>query len=100
MQTLAQIQKRIQGGESRRSIVEECLARIADSNGEGSRVFLKVSAEAARAASDSYDRCGEGAPFAGIPVSIKDLFDIAGEVTTAGSVVLRDAKPAAGKSVV
>src|SRR4029434_6864278 len=33
-------------------------------------------------------------PFAGIPVSIKDLFDIAGDVTTAGSVVLRDAKAA------
>ena len=34
-------------------------------------------------------------PFAGIPVSIKDLFDVAGDVTTAGSVVLRDAAPAA-----
>src|SRR5205823_14356813 len=33
-------------------------------------------------------------PFAGIPVSIKDLFDIAGGVTTAGSIVLKDA-PAA-----
>ena len=33
-------------------------------------------------------------PFAGIPVSIKDLFDIAGDVTTAGSVALRDAKAA------
>src|SRR5262249_45374825 len=32
--------------------------------------------------------------FAGIPVSVKDLFDIAGDVTTAGSVALRDA-PAA-----
>src|SRR5262249_48026153 len=33
-------------------------------------------------------------PFAGIPLSIKDLFDIAGDVTTAGSIVLKDA-PAA-----
>ena len=33
-------------------------------------------------------------PFAGIPVSIKDLFDIAGDVTTAGSIALRDAEPA------
>jgi aspartyl-tRNA(Asn)/glutamyl-tRNA(Gln) amidotransferase subunit A len=32
--------------------------------------------------------------FAGIPVSVKDLFDVAGDVTTAGSVALRDA-PAA-----
>src|SRR5258706_7727178 len=28
--------------------------------------------------------------FAGIPVSVKDLFDMAGDVTTAGSVALRD----------
>ncbi|MGC5371958.1 amidase family protein, partial [Klebsiella pneumoniae] len=29
-----------------------------------------------------------------IPVSVKDLFDVAGEPTTAGSVVLADAPPA------
>ena len=33
-------------------------------------------------------------PLAGIPVSVKDLFDIAGDVTTAGSVLLKDAPPA------
>ncbi len=33
-------------------------------------------------------------PLRGLPISIKDLFDVAGEVTTAGSVILRDA-PAA-----
>jgi aspartyl-tRNA(Asn)/glutamyl-tRNA(Gln) amidotransferase subunit A len=33
-------------------------------------------------------------PFAGIPISLKDLFDIAGETTTAGSVVLADRPPA------
>ncbi len=32
--------------------------------------------------------------FAGIPISIKDLFDVAGDVTTAGSVALRQAPPA------
>jgi aspartyl-tRNA(Asn)/glutamyl-tRNA(Gln) amidotransferase subunit A len=32
--------------------------------------------------------------FAGIPVSVKDLFDLAGDVTTAGSVALADAPPA------
>ncbi|MCY7369378.1 MAG: amidase [Polaromonas sp.] len=34
-------------------------------------------------------------PLAGIPVSIKDLFDVAGEVTAAGSTVLAAAPPAA-----
>src|SRR6266567_897606 len=70
----------------------------ADQSGEGGRVFLKVHAADALAAADFYDRRrAHGAPpspFAGIPVSIKDLFDIAGGVTTAGSVVLKDA-PAA-----
>lgn len=34
-------------------------------------------------------------PLAGIPVSIKDLFDVAGEVTSAGSTILAAAPPAA-----
>lgn len=99
MQTVAEILKRLQAGELSRSILDACLARIADPAGEGQRAFLKVSAETARAQSDLYDRQRRGglamAPFAGIPVSIKDLFDVQGEVTTAGSVVLRDAPPAA-----
>src|SRR5712691_6678928 len=85
-------------GARSRALVEDCLARIKDPAGEGGRVFLKVHAEAALAAADYYDRLrARGAapsPFAGIPVSIKDLFDVAGDVTTAGSVVLRDAPPA------
>jgi aspartyl-tRNA(Asn)/glutamyl-tRNA(Gln) amidotransferase subunit A len=81
-----------------RALVEQCLARITDPAGEGARVFLKVHAEAALAAASYYDdlraRGAAASPFAGIPVSIKDLFDIAGDVTTAGSVVLRDMPPA------
>ncbi|TMJ42901.1 MAG: amidase [Alphaproteobacteria bacterium] len=81
-----------------RGLVEQCLARIADQSGEGQRVFLKVHTEEALATADYCDRLrARGAapsPFAGIPVSIKDLFDIAGGVTTAGSIVLKDA-PAA-----
>jgi aspartyl-tRNA(Asn)/glutamyl-tRNA(Gln) amidotransferase subunit A len=85
-------------GITSRALVEQCLARIGDPAGEGARVFLKVHGEAALAAADYYDhlraRGGAPSPFAGIPVSIKDLFDIAGDVTTAGSTVLRDAQPA------
>jgi aspartyl-tRNA(Asn)/glutamyl-tRNA(Gln) amidotransferase subunit A len=98
MRTLAEIQTRLQAGESSRSLVEGCLARIADPAGEGSRAFTKVSADTALAASDQHDRQrragAPSGPFAGIPVSIKDLFDVAGEVTTAGSVVLKDTPPA------
>src|SRR5215472_6970398 len=71
---------------------------LAQLKAEVARAFLKVHAADALAAADFYDRVrARGAapsPFAGIPVSIKDLFDIAGDVTTAGSVLLRDAKAA------
>jgi aspartyl-tRNA(Asn)/glutamyl-tRNA(Gln) amidotransferase subunit A len=98
MRTLAQSARDLAAGTSSRSLVEECLARIADPAGEGPRVFLKVYADQARAAADYVDtmRRQGAAPsrFAGIPISVKDLFDIAGDVTKAGSVALRDA-PAA-----
>src|SRR5262249_21139559 len=92
MQTLAQSARDLAAGTSSRSLVEDCLARILDPVGEGRRVFLKVHADQARAAADYIDalRRHGAAParFAGIPVSVKDLFDIAGDVTTAGSVAL------------
>ncbi len=98
LRRIGDIAKQLADGAKSRALVEECLARINDPAGEGGRVFLKVHAEPALAAADFYDRLRAhghtSSPFAGIPVSIKDLFDIAGDVTTAGSVVLRDA-PAA-----
>jgi aspartyl-tRNA(Asn)/glutamyl-tRNA(Gln) amidotransferase subunit A len=99
MRTLAQLAAELARGGSSRGLVEQCLARIADRAGEGARVFLKVHGEDALAAADFHDRLrAHGAapsPFAGIPVSIKDLFDLAGDVTTAGSRALEDAAPAA-----
>ena len=99
MRSLNQLKAEFARGGSSRALVEQCLSRIADSSGEGGRVFLKVNAAGALSAADYYDHLrAHGAapsPFAGIPVSIKDLFDVAGEVTTAGSVVLRDAAAAA-----
>ena len=98
MRTLAQSAHDLAAGTSSRSLVEDCLARILDPAGEGRRAFLKVHADQARATADYIDsmRRHGTAPsrFAGIPVSVKDLFDVAGDVTTAGSVALRDA-PAA-----
>src|SRR5215831_10294378 len=98
MPSLSQLKAELARGGKSRGLVEQCLARIADQSGEGGRVFLKVHADDALAAADAYDRLrARGAapsPFAGIPVSIKDLFDLAGDVTTAGSVALQDAAPA------
>ncbi|MFC5497537.1 amidase [Caenimonas terrae] len=55
-------------------------------------VFLKTRFEAARA--EAADGANAARPLAGLAVSIKDLFDAAGETTAAGSVVLADAPPA------
>lgn len=86
------------GVTSARKLVEACLARIADPAGEGQRVFIHVDKEAALEAADAMDRLRKAnaapSPYAGIPVSIKDLFDIKGQVTRAGSRALEDSAPA------
>lgn len=86
------------GRTSAAKLVEQCLARIDDAGGEGARVFMHVMRKEAIAAAEGMDklRAAGAAPsrYAGIPVSIKDLFDIKGQVTRAGSKVLDD-RPAA-----
>jgi aspartyl-tRNA(Asn)/glutamyl-tRNA(Gln) amidotransferase subunit A len=92
-----------EGVTTSRKLTEAALARIADARGEGGRAFIKVHAQSALLAADASDRLRrEGvvpSPLAGLPVSIKDLFDIAGDVTTAGSTILRDAPPATQDAV-
>jgi len=97
--TLAALADDLEGGRiNARKLVDECLARIADKSGEGSRAFIHVDIEAAIEAAKAMDRLRQvkAAPsrFAGIPVSIKDLFDIKGQVTRAGSRALEDSAPA------
>jgi aspartyl-tRNA(Asn)/glutamyl-tRNA(Gln) amidotransferase subunit A len=86
------------GRTTSRALVEAALARIADPAGEGKRAFVKVYEQQARAAADAQDKLRAAgyvaSPLAGIPVSIKDLFDVAGERTLAGSKALDDAPPA------
>jgi aspartyl-tRNA(Asn)/glutamyl-tRNA(Gln) amidotransferase subunit A len=97
--TLAELAADLASGRtSSRTLVEECLERIEDPTGEGRRTFLHVDKGAVLAQADAMDLLrSSGAapsPYAGIPVSIKDLFDIKGQVTRAGSTVLAD-RPAA-----
>jgi aspartyl-tRNA(Asn)/glutamyl-tRNA(Gln) amidotransferase subunit A len=79
---------------SSRDRVEAALSRIADPAGEGKRACLTVYADAARAAADAADgraKAGHSlGPLDGAIVSIKDLYDVAGEVTRAGSRALAD----------
>jgi aspartyl-tRNA(Asn)/glutamyl-tRNA(Gln) amidotransferase subunit A len=100
MPTLASLAADLAAGRiTARALVDECLAKIADTDGEGARAFLHVDAEAAIEAAEAMDRLREvsaaPSPFAGMPISIKDLFDIKGQVTRAGSRALEDSAPAA-----
>jgi len=83
---------------SSRELTEAALARIEDPKGEGKRVFVKVWREAALAAADASDALRKAGmmptPLAGIPVSIKNLCNVRGETTLAGSTALDDAAPA------
>ncbi|MCS3505904.1 amidase [Achromobacter sp. JUb104] len=80
------------------ALTELALARAQDAAGEGARVFTKLYAESALAqarASDTLRAAGiVRSAVEGLPISIKDLFDIEGETTMAGSVA-REGEPAA-----
>lgn len=82
--------------QSIRDHLEIILSRLANRAAD-ERVYTKVYAEAARAAADASDarkRAGVSlGPLDGTMVSIKDLFDVAGELTTAGSLILKSAAP-------
>src|SRR5215475_10125623 len=86
------------GRTTSRRLTEQALARIEDPRGEGKRAFIKVyrlQALAAAEASDALRKVGiVPSPLAGIPVSIKNLCDVAGETTLSGSKALDD-RPAA-----
>jgi aspartyl-tRNA(Asn)/glutamyl-tRNA(Gln) amidotransferase subunit A len=88
-----------------RDRLEAALAKIDDPAGEGARACLTVYREAAIAAADAADARAKAGlslgPLDGAIVSIKDLFDVAGEVTRAGSkVVAAEGKVAAEDAVV
>ncbi|MDB5414349.1 MAG: amidase [Rubritepida sp.] len=79
------------------ALVEEALARMAE--GEGPTVFTAVHAKSARDSALAMDQLRlvgrHPSRFAGIPITIKDLYDEAGHITQAGSIA-RDASAPAG----
>ena len=80
-------------------LLDEALAAIADPDREGAKVYLTVARDQARAAAHANDRLRAAGlahgPLAGLPISVKDLFDLEGEVTRAGSPVMTGTPPAA-----
>lgn len=99
MWTVAKLGDALAAGKiTSRALVEQALARIADPAGEGARAFVKTYAEIALHEADHSDRLRRAgivrSVVEGIPISVKDLYDVAGDVTRAGSKVLDDAPPA------
>jgi aspartyl-tRNA(Asn)/glutamyl-tRNA(Gln) amidotransferase subunit A len=99
MWTVAQLAGDLATGRTTsRSLTEQALARIADPAGEGKRAFIKVYAEGALAEADFSDRLRKAgvrrSPVDGLPVSLKDLFDVAGDLTRAGSRIMEKNPPA------
>jgi len=93
MWTVAQLAADLAVGRTTsRRLTEQALERIADPAGEGKRAFLKVYAESALAEADFSDRLRKAgvrrSPVDGLPVSLKDLYDVAGDVTRAGSRIM------------
>ena len=100
--SLSTLRMRIAAGHtSHQALVEDALAGAAAPAAQ--HVFTRLYAQAALAAARHADaalKAGVQLPaLAGLPVSIKDLYDVAGETTMAGSVVRRGAAPAAHDSV-
>ena len=97
--TVAQLAAKLDSGAaSAQSLAESCLDAIGDPAGEGCRAFLHIDRDKTLDQAGSSDLMrGYGvvpSRLAGIPISIKDLFDVAGEVTRAASTILAD-RPAA-----
>ena len=75
----------VAGKTTSEKLTRECLEKITDPAGEGQRAFIKVYAEAAIAtarASDVQRANGVVAsPLAGIPISIKHIRQLPGELS-------------------
>ena len=99
MWTVAQLAADLAAGRtSSRALVEEAFARIVDPAGEGGRAFVKLYADAARGEAELADRQRKAgvrrSPVDGLPIAVKDLFDVAGDVTRAGSRIFEKNPPA------
>src|SRR4051812_34758796 len=87
------------GRTSCEKVVEAALARATDPQGEGASAFRSLRNDRALQQARAHDllrkACAAVSPLAGLPVSIKDNIDLAGEVTGGGCKLLEGAPTAA-----
>ena len=105
LDTIARQRAAIAAGDTTAAaLVDEACARAEAPDGEGGLVFLRHYGEAARQQAQHADAMRAAGvdlgPLAGMPISIKDLFDVAGETTRAGSIIRQDAGPAAADAAI
>lgn len=81
-------------GTTRVPLLQSCLQRSASVPYVFTRLYPEPAMAAAVQADAQRDAGIRISPLAGLSISIKDLLDVAGETTLAGSVVLRDVAPA------
>ncbi|WP_440588347.1 AtzE family amidohydrolase [Bordetella genomosp. 11] len=90
------------GEDSARDWLQACLSRIEATDG-AINAFTARTVARARAEADAIDAMRAAGrplpPLAGLPYAVKNLFDIQGEVTLAGSKINRDRAPAAADAV-
>nr|WP_321526026.1 amidase [uncultured Cohaesibacter sp.] len=89
-ETITQIQKALMSGKiSSVDLISSAFSEIEREDGDGDEIFVRTFKNAAitqAAASDAMRKMGvPQGPLAGIPISVKDLFDVEGAPTTAGS---------------
>ncbi|MBK0090183.1 amidase [Erwinia sp. S59] len=103
MTTLWQASQQLQAGNvSPEAFTELALRAAQDPSKEGDLVFTTryatQAAQQSTAASARWQTQQAFSAIDGLPVSIKDLFDVQGEPTTAGSHLLLNAEPAAANA--
>jgi AtzE family amidohydrolase len=86
------------GRATARDVIDAALERIA-ARGAATNAFTTVLADSARADAERVDAAiaagRDVGPLAGLPFAVKDLFDVAGLTTLAGSRINRERPPAA-----
>jgi AtzE family amidohydrolase len=86
------------GTTSARAVIDAALERIAARDGV-LNAFTDITAARARARADAIDAGHVSGPLAGVPFAVKNLFDVAGLPTRAGSAINRERAPSVHDSV-